>query len=134
MPAKRASGLSHVEPGDEHRTMFMRDLVDGQLRTLDGKRIGRAADVEAEWGADGSLVLKRLVLGPEVHLGRISHRLVGPARRLLKGRFDHRIEIEEVEEIGPSVMLRRRASDYDVGNADQWIIDHIFRFIPGSGR
>lgn len=121
-------------PGEEHRTLFMRDLADGQLRTLEGRRIGRAADVEAEWRPDGSLQLRRLVLGPEAHIGRISHRLSGLAHRILKGRFDHQIDVSQVEEIGPSVMLKGRASDYELGNLDAWIIDHIFRFIPGSGR
>ncbi|MEO7118987.1 MAG: hypothetical protein ABIZ34_08460 [Candidatus Limnocylindrales bacterium] len=122
------------EPGDRQRTLFMRDLIDGQLRTLDGDRIGRVSEVEAEWLPDGGLILRRLVLGPEAHLGRISHRLFGLGHRLLKGRFDHAIDVTEVEEIGPNVRLKGRASEYDTGGADQWIIDHIFRFIPGSGR
>jgi hypothetical protein len=134
MRPRPAAGRLPAEPGEEQRTLFMRDLVDGQLRTLDGRRIGRAAEVEAEWLPDGRLMLRRLVLGPEAHIGRISHRLAGVARRLLKGRFDHAIDIGEVEEIGPNVLLKHRASEYDVGGTDQWIVDHIFRFIPGSGR
>jgi hypothetical protein len=132
---ERASHATHAtRPGEEQRTLFMRDLADGQLRTLDGRRVGRVADVEAEWLADGSLHLRTLVMGPEAHVGRISHRLSGLARRLLKGRYDHRIQVSEVEEIGPSVMLKGRASDYDLGNLDEWIVKHIFPFIPGSGR
>jgi hypothetical protein len=134
MRPRRAARQLPAEPGEDQRTLFMRDLVDGQLRTLDGRRIGRAAEVEAEWLPDGRLMLRRMVLGPEAHIGRISYRLAGAARRLLKGRFDHAIDIGEVEEIGPSVLLKRRASEYDVGGTDQWIVDHIFRFIPGSGR
>jgi hypothetical protein len=133
--ATHATHSSHVgHPGDEQRTLFMRDLADGQLRTLDGRRVGRAADVEAEWLPDGTLRLRQLMLGPEAHVGRISHRLSGLARRLLKGRYDHRIDVSEIEEIGPSVMLKGRTADYELGNLDEWIVEHIFRFIPGSGR
>jgi hypothetical protein len=115
------------------RTLFMRDIVDGQFRTREGRRIGRVADVEVEWTGQG-LFMRRMVLGPEAHAGRVSGRLADLFHRLFNGRFEHGIGIVEIEEIGPNVMLKQTADAYDVGDADGWIVDHIFRFIPGSGR
>lgn len=115
------------------RTLFMRDIVDGQLRTREGRRIGRVADVEAEWTPRG-LFLRRIVLGPEAHAGRVWSRLADLLDRPLGHRHEHTIDITEVEEIGPNVMLKGLADAYDVGSLDEWIVDHVFRFIPGSGR
>jgi sporulation protein YlmC with PRC-barrel domain len=118
---------------EKPRTLLLRDIVDGQLRTREGRRIGRVADVEVEWTGRG-LYLRRLMLGPEAHLGRISSRLASLAHRVLGGRREQSIDVSEIEEIGPNVMLKQTADAYDTGSADQWIIDYIFRFIPGSGR
>lgn len=115
------------------RTLLLRDIVDGQLRTREGRRIGRVADIEVEWTPRG-LYLRRLILGPEAHLGRVWSRLADVAHRMLGGRREHSIDISEVEEIGPNVMLKQVADQYDIGHTDQWIVDHIFRFIPGSGK
>lgn len=118
----------------DDRTLVMRDIVDAQLVTLDGRRVGRAADLEAELGADGRLILRRIVLGPEAHAGRISAVLGGWLHRLLGGRFEHEIDLSELEEVGPVLHLRRRASEYDLGGTDEWIMDHLLRWIPGNGR
>jgi hypothetical protein len=120
-------------PDPQRRTLFMRDIADGQLRSREGRRIGRVADIEAEWTADG-LYLRRLVLGPETHAARVSGRLGNALHRLLGGRHEHSIDVAEIEEIGPNVMLKQTADAYDVGHLDDWINDHIFRFIPGSEK
>lgn len=112
----------------------MRDIVDSQLATLDGRKVGRTVDLEAEWREDGRLVLRGLVLGPEAHAGRISGLVGRLAHRVLGGRFEHAVELSEVEEVGPTLRLARPAHEYDLGDADRWIIDHILRWIPGSGR
>ena len=124
---------SDAEARRRPRTLFMRDIVDGQLRTLEGRRIGRIADIEAEWTPRG-LFLRQLVLGPEAHASRVWSVLGDLVARVLKGRYEHSIDVDEIEEIGPNVMLKQTADHYDVGNLDEWIVDHIFRFIPGSGR
>ena len=115
------------------RTLFMRDIVDGQLRTREGRRIGRVADIEVEWTPRG-LFLRQMVLGPEAHASRVWGRLADLMTRFFKGRYEHRIPVDEIEEIGPNVMLKQAADKYDVGDADGWIRDHIFRFIPGSDK
>ena len=111
----------------------MRDVVDGQLRTREGRRIGRVADVEVEWTARG-LFMRAMTLGPEAHAGRVSGRLSDLLHRLFHGRHEHGISIDEIEEIGPNVMLKQTADKYDVGDGDGWIRDHLFRFIPGSDK
>ncbi len=122
-----------MEEASKPRTLFMRDIVDGQLRTREGRRIGRVADVEVEWTARG-LFLRQMVLGPEAHTSRVSGRLADLMTRLFKGRYEHGLSVGEIEEIGPNVMLKQTADKYDVGDADGWIRDHIFRFIPGSDK
>lgn len=118
---------------DEPRLLAMRDVIDGQLRTLDDRRVGRVADLRAEWRADGSLIVTDLVVGPEALAGRVFRWAGALARRLFRGRFDHRIAIPEVEELGPTVHLRRRREDYDLGHLDEWLVEHVVRWIPGSG-
>ena len=125
--------MAEAPRGSGQRTLFMRDIVDGQLRTREGRRIGRVADVEVEWTSRG-LFLRDMTLGPEAHASRVSGRLGALLHRLFGGGKEHRIPISEVEEIGPNVMLKQTADSYDVGNADDWIRDHIFRFIPGSEK
>ncbi len=112
----------------------MRDIVDGQLVSLDGRRMARVADVRGEWREDGSLWLTHIVVGPEALVGRVSDRFRAVLSRLFRGRFDHRIPLADVEELGPTIRLRRRASEYGLGGADDWIVKHVFRFLPGSGR
>ncbi len=114
--------------------LVMRDIADGQLVTADDRRIGRVAGIEAEWRADGRLVLTHLVIGPQALAGRASSRLRPIARWLLCDRFEHRIPIAEVAELGPTLRLRGTRHDYSVGRADEWIVEHILRFIPGNGR
>ena len=114
--------------------LVMRDIADGQLETADGRRVSRVADIRGEWRADGRLVLTHLLVGPEALAGRLSSRLRGPMHRVLRGRFEHRIPVGDVAEIGLNVKLRRRASEYAHAGADRWVVDHITRFIPGGGR
>lgn len=115
------------------RTLLVRDIVDGQLRTREGRKIGRVADIELEWTPRG-LYMRRLVLGPEAHLGRIWSRLGGLGERVFHGRFEHSIDVAEIEEIGPNVMLKDTADKYDTGDADDKIRRYIFRFIPGGTK
>lgn len=112
----------------------MRDVVDAQLESLDGRRLARVADVEAEWRPDGTLHLVSMTVGPEAQLGALSSRLRRLTHRLLGGRFDHAIPMGDVEEVGPTVQLRHSAERYGLDGADRWLIEHLLRFIPGNGR
>ncbi len=114
--------------------MTMRDMIDAQIESADGRKLGRVADIETRRAADGTLHAAALLLGPEAQLGAVSARLRGLLSRLLKGRFDHRIDVAEIEEVGPTVKLRQRADAYGLDGADRWLIEHVLRFIPGNGK
>jgi hypothetical protein len=112
----------------------MRDLMDSQLLTADGIKIGRADDIEGEWREDGALILTYVQTGPQALAGRVGPRLRPLARWIFRDRFDHRIPLSEVLDAGPTLRLRGEAATYVVGRSDRWIADHILRFIPGSGH
>lgn len=120
---------------DRDNTMLlaMRDLLDAQLQTADGIRIGRIADIEAQWQNDGALILMYLLTGPQALAGRVAPQLVPLARLIFHDRFERRIPMNEVTETGPTIWLRGNASEYPIGQSDRWLADHIMRFIPGSG-
>ena len=111
----------------------MRDLVDMQLVTADGKRIGRVADVDCEWRTDGRLVLLCLRTGPQALARRFGGRFGRSARFVFRDRFERRIALDAIVEVGLEVRLRGRAEDYAVGQSERWLVAHVLRFIPGSG-
>jgi hypothetical protein len=114
--------------------LAMRDIADGLLESADGVDLGRVSDIEIVLDGDGTPRLTALLVGPEALAGRVSSHLHPLARWVFRGRFDHQIPLEEVEEFGPTLKLRHVADHYSVGHADDWIYQHILRFIPGSGQ
>jgi hypothetical protein len=105
------------------------DLLDNLVEGSDGLPVGRVADVRAEWRKDGRLVLTALLFGPQALVGRISSRAEPLARWLLRDRFEHEIPIGEVREMGITVVLRKPAAAYEVGQrADEWIARHLLRY------
>lgn len=127
------SGESDLDK-EPKATLVMRSIIDNQLETTDHKRIGRVGDIEAAWGEDGQLVLTHLLTGPQVLAGRLHPGLRKLARFFLRDRFEQRLEISEVEKIGPTIRLRRNSAEYPIGRSEKWITDHIIGWIPGSGR
>jgi hypothetical protein len=123
-----------VEDKALHNTIFsIRDIIDSQLETSDNVEIGRVADIEAEWGANGKLHITALIIGPQALARRVSTPLEALFRNFLKDRFEYRISIYDVEQYGPTLRLRGKAADYQVGQSEKWITRHILRWIPGSG-
>lgn len=123
-------------PATPHRDdplYIMRDVMDYQLQSSDNVRIGRVADVYAEWRADGQLYLTHLVTGPQALAGRVNEHLRPVARLLFRDFFEHAIPLSEVENIGPTIRLKRKAIEYPTGQSDRWLGSHILRWIPGSG-
>ncbi len=112
----------------------IRDILDSQLLTSDGKRIGRVADIAAEEYSDGSLRLTNLLLGPQALAGRINSHVQALFHFFLRDRFEHSIPIREVKRFGPTLILRGKAEDYPVGQSERWIATHILRWIPGNGQ
>ena len=117
---------------DQERLLAMGDIMDMQLESSDGRHVGRVADIEAEVREDGALMLTHLVVGPEALNGRVASRLRPLAHILLRGRFEHRIPVAEIEDVGPTVRLRGRAEENGLDRSDRWLVEHILRFIPGS--
>ena len=112
----------------------IRDIIDSQLETSDKHSIGRVSDIEGEWQDDGTLVITHLIVGPQALAGRVAEPLRGFVRFFLRDRFDNRIPLSDVENFGPTLQLRKEASDYRVGQTDAWIANYILRWIPGSGH
>jgi hypothetical protein len=113
--------------------LVVRDVLDGQLLSSDIVRLARVADVELASDDDGGLRVAAVAIGPEALGRRIAARVGRFLGRVLDGRFDHRIGLEEIVEIGPWIRLRGTADDYDIGARDRWLADHLLRFVPGSG-
>ncbi|HEX3272506.1 MAG TPA: hypothetical protein VHR15_17810 [Ktedonobacterales bacterium] len=109
----------------------MRDMMDSLLMTRDDIRIGRVADIEAVWDADG-LRLTHLLCGPQALAGRLHPQLRHLARWLLRDRFERRISVEEIVAIGPTLRLRGVATDYKVGASERWLAERVIRHIPGA--
>jgi sporulation protein YlmC with PRC-barrel domain len=115
-------------PNPDHSTFH--DLLDNLVVGSDGVPVGRVADIRAQLRADGRLVLTALLFGPQALAGRISSRAQPLVRALLRDRFEHEIPMREVTEIGVTVVLRRRAADYEVGRrSERWIGRHVLRFL-----
>ena len=121
-----------IDPHDE--IFSIRDILDSQLLTSDGKRIGRVADISAKEHPDGSLKLADLLLGPQALAGRVNSHLGALFHFFLRDRFEHSIPISEVTRFGPTLILRGKAEDYAAGQSERWIAKHILRWIPGNGQ
>lgn len=119
---------------DGDRLYAMRDLVDMQLVTADGKHIGRVADVDCEWRVGGELALLCLRTGPRALARRFGALPGKVARFVFRDRFERRVALDEIVEVGLEVRLRGRAEDYAVGQSERWLVAHVLRFIPGSGK
>jgi hypothetical protein len=82
--------------------LVMRVLLDNALKAADDHHIGRVDDAVAEWRDDGRLFLTHIVSGPEALAGRVASRLRPPAHAVFRGRFDNRLPIREIVELGPA--------------------------------
>jgi hypothetical protein len=119
--------------GDARGAFLVRDMLDDAIRSRDRRRLGRVTELELELGPDNSLRVTYVLLGVEAHVGRIAHPLRRFLARFLKGRFEKRVPVSEIEEIGPTVRLRGMATDYDLDSGDRWVARKLLRFIPGNG-
>jgi hypothetical protein len=120
------------------RALLMRDVIDGQLESADRVRVGRVGDVRIAWqpGPDGRPTARvvAMITGPEALAGRIHPRLRTALHRLLDGRWERETPTAEIDELGPTIRLRREARSYDVASGETWIATRVIRHIPGSGK
>ncbi|HEY3523014.1 MAG TPA: hypothetical protein VGK63_04880, partial [Candidatus Limnocylindrales bacterium] len=114
------------------RALLMRDVIDGQLESSDRLRIGRVADVIVLDGERPRVAA--LAVGPEALAGRVHARLRHGLHRLLAGRWERAVGVDELEELGPTLRLRRPAREYALASGDAWIGERIVRHLPGGGR
>ncbi|HEU5379403.1 MAG TPA: divalent metal cation transporter [Ktedonobacteraceae bacterium] len=74
-----------------------------------------------------------LLTGPQAGAGRVAGGLRRVCAWVLRDRFESRIPLEEVHAFGPTIILRKQAREYQVGQSERWIVRHLLRWIPGSG-
>lgn len=117
----------------EENNLAIGDVLDSLLKSSDNIDIGRVDDIRLEWQDDGTIKMTYLLMGPLAFAGRIGAPLRKLVRFLLKDRFETAIPLEDVEEFGPTLRLRKKAVEYTTGNSERWIASHILRWIPGSG-
>jgi len=113
--------------------LAMRDLADGQLVSADGVNVGRVADLIVRIEADGSARIQVLCVGPEAGLGRIWGPVRTVAHLLLRGKFEHELDLGIVSEVNETITLTRRADDLPCASGERWVNRRILRFIPGHG-
>jgi hypothetical protein len=111
----------------------IRDIIDSQLESRDNIELSRVDDIEITQQEDGTFVLTTIIIGPQALAKRTARPLYSVFRFLLHDRFEYSISLNEVESFGPTLRLRRDASDYSIGYIELWIAKHILRWIPGSG-
>jgi hypothetical protein len=105
-------------------------VLDHQLLDANGRRCGKADDLELEQLAGGELRVVAVLSGPGTWRGR--GRLGGLAARLA-GRGVVSVAWEEVEGLDSALRLRRRAAELGLGSGDDRVARWISR-IPGASR
>ena len=105
-------------------------VLDHQLLDADGRRCGKADDLELEQLAGGDLRVATVLSGPGTWRGR--GRLAAFAARLA-GRGVVSVGWEEVERLDSAIRLRRRAAELGLGGGDERVGRWISR-IPGASR
>ena len=106
-------------------------VLDLQLVDVDGRRCGKVDDVEL---SGEPLRANALLSGTGTFPDRLPRRLLPRLARRLVGRFVLggnvvRIPWEEVDEIGATVRLRRKAVDLGLGQGDDELAPVIGRLL-----
>jgi len=119
----------------EDRFDLVYRLLDDQIVDVDGRRCGRADDVELIGDPGGPLHVAALLAGPGTYAARLPRRLRALARKLfgedVRGTTVRRIPWSEVEDVGATVRLLGRAEDLGLGGPDR-TLQHRFERIPGG--
>lgn len=110
-------------------------LLDRQVVDRDGRLVCKVDDVEFERGADGSLYIAKILIGPRALGRRLGGRL-GVWVRSIGERLSNdpmpSIDFAQVSEIDSAVELSATRDDLDVTPLDDWVAKHIVGRIPGS--
>ena len=119
----------------EDEILLMRDIVDNQVLDVGGNRVTKVAAVEAEEAEPGARpVLRCLLIGPEPLARRIGGRVAFLAGVLTRRDRTVRIPWHDVIDVGPDVKLSVRAEETGATHAEDWVREHIIKYIPSLKR
>ena len=107
---------------DGDRMDLVYRVMDDQLVDVDGRRCGRADDLEFEGGVGEPPRLHAIVSGSGVWHRRLPRQLRSIGARVFgEGVLGHdviRVPWEEVEEVGVVIRLKSKARDLGLGQGD----------------
>lgn len=110
-------------------------VLDVQLVDVDGRRCGRADDVEFSGAPGEPLYVSALLTGHGVYPSRLPQRLRRSGRRLfgpgVLGRTILRVPWTAVEDVGAAVHLREPASELGLAAVDLALERWVER-VPGG--
>jgi sporulation protein YlmC with PRC-barrel domain len=108
--------------GEGDRMDLVYQVLDDQLVDVDGRRCGRADDLEFDGDVGQPPRLHAILSGSGVWHRRLPKRLWGIGARVFgSGVVGHdviRVPWEQVEEVGTVVKLRAKARDLGLGKGD----------------
>jgi hypothetical protein len=103
-------------------------ILDHQLVDCDGRRCGKADDLELEGVAEGAPRVAAILTGPPVWRGR---GLMGRVAAAVARGATVRVPWEEVAEVHSAVELRRPARELRLGRGDDRARPLVEK-VPGS--
>jgi sporulation protein YlmC with PRC-barrel domain len=113
----------------EGEIFIVHRLLDEQICDAEGRRVGRVDDVELEGDPPR---ITALLVGEGLYPRRLPRRLAKLARRLSGpekwGGNALRIPWEEVDTLGSTVKLRKKAEDVGLGMGDDprhWVVRRL---------
>jgi hypothetical protein len=110
-------------------------LLDRQVVDRDGNLVCKIDDLEFERGADGSLYVATILVGPRALSRRIGGRL-GVWMRSIAERLSteemKRIDFAQVDDIGSAIKLGASRDSLGAEPLEDWVREHIVSRIPGS--
>lgn len=124
---------------DRTRTLDLQlELLDREIVDADGAHLGKVDDLELEEGADGTLRVTALLLGPEALGPRFDHRIgdwISGVGRRLRGDASGplRVPAEHVAALGNLVELDTTIAELGVEpRSETWLREHLIVRIPGA--
>ena len=114
--------------------LLMRDVVDNEILDVDGNRVTKVAAVEAEESAGARPIVRCLLIGPEPLARRIGGRVAWLAGALTSRDRTVRIPWHCLTDVGPDVKLNVKAEDTGATHAEDWVREHIVKYIPSLKR
>jgi hypothetical protein len=122
-------------PGIPRQMDLVYRVLDDQLVDVDGRRCGRADDLEFEGGLGEPPRLTSILSGSGTWHRRLPRRLRDAGARIfgpgVKGRDVIQVPWDQVDEIDAVIKLRAKAPDLGLGHGDDQVAA-IVEKVPGS--